>query len=78
MWKCRLEELEEFKEQNGDCNVVLDYTSPHYDLALWVNEQRILYQCAKEGVPSQLDNKRIKDLQKLGFLWTIESPEATP
>ena len=69
MWKCRLEDLHEFKEQYGHCDVTLDYTSNFYDLGLWVNEQRILYQRAKEGIKSQLDGKRIKDLEKIGFLW---------
>ena len=77
MWKCRLEELQEFKDQHGHCNVVLDYTSRHYDLALWVKEQRILYARAKEGILSQLDGKRIRDLEKLGFSWSKESSEAT-
>lgn len=72
MWRCRVEELQEFKEEHGHCNVILDYTSKYYDLSLWVNEQRILYQRAKEGIDSQLDSKRIKDLEKLGFLWCEE------
>jgi len=72
MWTCRVEELQRFKEEHGHCNVILDYTSKYYDLSLWVNEQRILYQRAKEGIGSQLDGKRIKDLEKLGFLWNEE------
>ena len=61
--------MEAFKLQNGHCNVPLDYTSEYYDLALWVNEQRILYQRSKECIPSQLDEKRIQELEEIGFLW---------
>lgn len=75
MWKCRIEELIEFKKKFGHCNVALDYTSDYYDLALWTNEQRILYQRAQEGVPSQLDAKRITDLEQLGFSWQDESED---
>ena len=71
MWRCRVEELQQFKHEHGHCNVIVDYASKYYDLSLWVNEQRILYQRAKEGIDSQLDSKRIKDLEKLGFMWCL-------
>ena len=71
-----MKELQEFKEQHGHCNVELDYTSPHYELALWAIEQRILYQREKEGISSQLDSRRIKDLEKVGFQWQEMSTSA--
>ena len=73
LWRCRLDELQEFKQNFGHCNVELDYTSQYYDLALWVNEQRILYKRAQEGVPSQLDDKRTKELNQIGFSWKLSS-----
>ena len=72
LWMCRLEELAAFKEIHGNCDVPIDYTSPHYDLGLWTREQRILFHRYKEGTPSQLDKRRIDDLEQLGFSWDFE------
>ena len=66
---CRLEELAEFKEKHGDCNVPIDYMSPYYNLGLWVREQRILFARLQEGIPSQLDKRRIATLDQIGFMW---------
>lgn len=67
-----MEELQQFKKIHGHCDVVFDYKSPYYDLALWVKEQRILYKRFTEGISSQLDEKRIEELDELGFTWDDE------
>ena len=76
VWKCRLEELAEFKQKEGHCDVPIDYTSPYYALGLWVREQRILFLRRNEGIPSQLDQRRVDDLEQIGFVWDIGPAEA--
>ncbi len=68
-WLCRLEELAAFKDLHGHCDVPIDYNSPYYDLGLWVREQHILYIRGKGGIQSQLDERRIGDLEQIGFTW---------
>lgn len=77
IWRCRIEELAAFKEENGHCNVEIDYASKYYDLGLWCKEQRILYQRHNEGMESQLDQGRMDDLEQLGFdfEWKVERSE---
>jgi len=77
MWMCRLEELAEFKDLHGHCIVPVDYKSHYYDLGLWVREQRILYFRHKQGNPSQLDKRRIDDLEQIGFSWDIATANET-
>ena len=72
MWMCRLEELANFKDVHGHCNVPIDYESPYYHLGVWVREQRILFARGKEGIASQLDKRRMDDLEQIGFQWEIE------
>ena len=72
MWNIRLQELRDFKKSHGHCEVDLDYTSPHYDLALWIREQRMLHLRASEGIPSHLEQLHIEELDNLGFNWNLE------
>jgi hypothetical protein len=77
IWMCRIEELAAFKDLQGHCDVPIDYNSPYYDLGLWVREQRILFIRGKEGIPSQLDKRRMDDLEQIGFSWDIETADET-
>ena len=72
MWNTRLHELRDFRQTHGHCEVTLDYTSPHYDLALWIKEQRIMHLRASEGIPSHLEQLHVQELDKLGFSWKLE------
>ncbi|EJK45323.1 hypothetical protein THAOC_36066 [Thalassiosira oceanica] len=58
-WMARFDELVDFKNEHGDCNVP-DSQGP---LGAWVNYQR---QCYKEGKMSQ---ERIQFLESIGFVW---------
>jgi len=71
LWNARFEELRRYREDHRGCSDVrLDYASPYYDLALWVREQRLLYhRAALDGIPSQLNRRRIGKLESIGFLW---------
>lgn len=67
LWQCKVEELLEYKRVFGHCKVPIDYASPYYDLALWVKEQRTLYQRHAESIPSYLDEQRICELKRVGL-----------
>jgi hypothetical protein len=68
VWEEKMEELRSFKRVHGHCNVCRDYTSEYYDLALWLQEQKVLLELSTKGVSTQLDERRKMELQALGFL----------
>jgi hypothetical protein len=68
VWEEKMEELRSFKRVHGHCNVCRDYTSEYYDLALWLQEQKVLLELSTKGVSTQLDERRKMELQVLGFL----------
>ena len=61
-WNQRLEELKEFKAQNGNVNVPKRHPS---SLGIWVQKQRQNYWKGK------LSDERIVALNDLGFMWKI-------
>jgi hypothetical protein len=63
-----MEELRKFKQEHGHCNICSDYTSEYYDLALWLQEQKTLAELSMKGISSQLDKRRKKELEALGFI----------
>lgn len=67
-WQDRLKELENYKDENGDCNVTSTYRkSP--SLATWVKCQRRQYKRFQCGEASNLSQDRIASLDALGFNW---------
>ena len=61
-WWARFEELEEYKQEHGDCNVPHMYkANPH--LGQWVSRQRKRYQQKK------LSTEQIEALEGIGFEW---------
>ena len=66
-WEERLDELDEFKDEFGHCNVPKDYHA-NKPLGNWVNKQRgkLLY---KKKVKSQKDLERIEKLTRIGFVF---------
>ena len=64
-WNERLEELKEYKDKNGDCNVsTLDENNKK--LGNWVMHQRELYKNGK------LSQDRIKLLNEIEFEWVLQ------
>ena len=59
-WNFNFEELVEYKNQNGDCNVPRDYKD-NKSLSRWVSNQRLRQKA--------LSNERIERLNQLGFFW---------
>ncbi len=60
----RLEELKEFKNRHGNCNVSGRW-SENIPLGTWVTAQRAKYRNGK------LSDDRIKRLEDIGFVWNI-------
>lgn len=67
-WYTRYNELVEFWERNGNCNVKQTYEK-NLALGKWVANQRVSYRMHCEGKPSFLSNERIEHLERLGFDW---------
>ena len=63
-WAKRFQELKDYKEENGDCNV-----PPGAGLGNWVSEQRRTYQDRRNGKQSPMTEERIQKLLSIGFVW---------
>jgi len=63
-WDARFDQLVEYKEVNGNCNVPDKYPA-NPQLANWVKNQRSDYKKGK------LAKERIESLQGIGFEWVI-------
>ncbi len=61
-WERRLEQLREFKERYGHCDVPARWSENH-GLSCWVSLQRVKYRRGR------LSQSRRKLLEKLGFRW---------
>lgn len=61
-----MQELKEFNEQNGHCNVPKIYTH-NPSLGYWVNEQRFQYRRLMKKKPSYMTQDKIKALNSLDF-----------
>ena len=66
-WMARFDELVDFKNDNGDCNV----PSSQGPLGRWVSEQRSNYKKGK------LSQERIDFLESIGFEWILREPIRT-
>ncbi|MDC0566548.1 Helicase associated domain protein [Akkermansiaceae bacterium] len=60
-WEINLQKLTAYKKEHGSC--LVPQASEEKQLGKWVGQQRI---AKKEG---KLDNKKIKQLTELGFVW---------
>ena len=69
-WDNWLKQLKSYKDQYGDVDVPLKY-KPNLALGAFVNRQRTEYRKLKQGLQSSLTANRIKDLNSMGFKWSI-------
>ena len=67
-WMGRLVQLKRFKERYGDCNVP-DNWAEDPTLFQWVSHQRKQYKKFQSGKSRQMDSKRIRLLEDIGFSW---------
>jgi len=67
-WNERLEELKQFKNQTGHCNVPQKYPD-NVSLGIWVNKQRMEHNLLKDGKKSSMTPARLEALEAVGFIW---------
>ena len=71
-WRDRLQELKEFKKDNGHCDVPTEYDL-NQPLANWVSWQRQQYKLYREeGSKSALTSERVDALEEVGFRWEVQ------
>ncbi|EJK70142.1 hypothetical protein THAOC_08524, partial [Thalassiosira oceanica] len=66
-WGTRFDELVQYKETNGDCNV----PQSQGQLGIWVNTQREVYK------KNKLSPDRVDRLNSIGFRWTLREVAPT-
>ena len=73
-WDARFQELVEFKNKFGHCNVSCRKAShiPYKSLATWVSDQRSSHRYLREGKQSALFPERIRRLREIGFQWNLQ------
>lgn len=67
-WHSRYNELLEYREQHGHCNVPYHYKEKPF-LNSWVKRQRYQFKCLRQGKTSHLTNERIRLLEAINFSW---------
>ena len=77
-WDKHFEELKVYKAEHGHCNVPARYPK-NRRLGIWVSAQRQNFKALQKGgetsrsASSRLSQKRIDQLNQLGFAWTLRS-----
>lgn len=77
VYQTRIQELLDFKRENGHCVVPARYPK-NTKLATWVKCQRRQFKLFKEGRPSNITIERILALDKLGFKWNCQQKDPRP
>mmetsp|Transcript_34462 Transcript_34462/g.46146 ORF Transcript_34462/g.46146 Transcript_34462/m.46146 type:complete len:108 (+) Transcript_34462:1455-1778(+) len=67
--KC-FEELLEYKETFGNCNISVPYKIKP-ELGEFVRTHRILYGQKKKGINDLLSDEQMDRLEKVGFCWAV-------
>lgn len=81
-WNQRFQDLKDFKDEFGHCNVPSRY-EPNPELGIWVGTQRTqyrLYLNAKETgdnslAAASMSDERVQQLEELGFVWAHRTGE---
>lgn len=72
----RFNQLLQFKEEFGHCNVPIKY-SENPSLGQWCSSLKSMYNRIQNGVQSRILSKvRIERLEQIGFLWRVLGPVA--
>eukprot|EP00984_Skeletonema_dohrnii_P013026 scaffold5365_cov140-Skeletonema_dohrnii-CCMP3373.AAC.1 len=71
-WEYSFAKLVAYKEQHGNTNVQRSYEDQH--LANWVMTTRTDYRKAQQGEPSPMTDKRVAQLEAVGFVWDVNIP----
>mmetsp|Transcript_1977 Transcript_1977/g.3123 ORF Transcript_1977/g.3123 Transcript_1977/m.3123 type:complete len:622 (-) Transcript_1977:126-1991(-) len=75
-WDRRYNELLEFKQLHGHCDVPQNY-APNPSLGIWVNKQRMEHKNRFDGKSSALNDGRLARLQSIGFRWAKRKGQAS-
>ena len=67
LWWKRFSELEEYKQEHGDCNVPQEYRK-NPQLGVWARNQRMFYK------QNKMNAERIEALESIGFEWSMPTP----
>jgi Helicase associated domain len=67
-WENRYEQLVQYRNQHGDCNVPQSYP-PDKPFGRWVMKQRCQHSLKLRNEKSQLTDEREKKLNDIGFSW---------
>jgi predicted chitinase len=68
-WNDRFEELADYREGYGDCNVPKSF-SKNFKLASWVETQRTNYRLYQEEKSTRMTSFRIEELKRIDFEFT--------
>jgi hypothetical protein len=68
LWKKRVEELIEYRNTNGHCQVPVHYKQ-NTALGWWVSRVRTNYKWRRQGKKTPLTDALISELDSLGFVW---------
>ena len=69
-WDVRLQQLIDYRNENGHTNVPKSY-GPNPSLGQWVQTQRVYYKKWKSGKKSHLSEERRQKLEEIGFSWHV-------
>ena len=75
-WKLRLDELKDYKRENGHCDVPRKWKE-NPQLGEWVSRQRRQYRLREEGKKSAMTDGREALLNSIGFTWLLYARKAT-
>jgi Helicase associated domain len=67
-WEKRYQQLVDYKNMHGDCNVPQSYP-PDKPFGRWVMKQRCQHSLKLRGEKSQLTDERETKLNEIGFSW---------
>ena len=68
-WNEMYETLKEYRKENGDCLVPINYPK----LGPWVERQRFYFRHLEESTKSDLDEVRRESLNDIDFVWEGET-----
>ena len=62
-WQLGMDALNKYKNRVGDCNIHFEHNEDGFELGRWVGNVR--------SRKDKLDDVRINELTKIGFIWTV-------
>ena len=74
LWDDRYNDFLEYQKTHGNCLVPQRF-AVNPQLGKWVSKQRTEYQKLKNGEKSQITAERIKELNKIEFVWNCRKVE---